>query len=44
MPSDPVFIRIQEFIYGVRPDVLIETGVARGGSLGKTVAAGPPVQ
>jgi cephalosporin hydroxylase len=31
LPDD--MIRIQEVIYGVRPDVLIETGVAHGGSL-----------
>jgi cephalosporin hydroxylase len=31
LPDD--MIRIQEVIYSVRPDVLIETGVAHGGSL-----------
>jgi cephalosporin hydroxylase len=31
LPDD--MIRIQEVIYGLRPDVLIETGVAHGGSL-----------
>ncbi len=31
LPED--MIRIQEIIYGVKPDVIIETGVAHGGSL-----------
>jgi len=31
LPED--IIRIQEVIYGVRPDIIIETGVAHGGSL-----------
>jgi cephalosporin hydroxylase/nucleoside-diphosphate-sugar epimerase len=31
LPED--LLRIQEVIYGVKPDVLIETGVAHGGSL-----------
>jgi cephalosporin hydroxylase len=31
LPDD--LLRIQEVIYRVRPDVLIETGVAHGGSL-----------
>ena len=31
LPED--MVRIQEIIYRVRPDVLIETGVAHGGSL-----------
>jgi cephalosporin hydroxylase len=31
LPED--MIRVQEVIYGVRPDVIIETGVAHGGSL-----------
>lgn len=31
LPED--MLRIQELIYGVRPDVVIETGIAHGGSL-----------
>ena len=31
LPED--MIRIQELIYGIRPDVVIETGIAHGGSL-----------
>jgi cephalosporin hydroxylase len=31
LPDD--LIRIQEIIYGVKPDVILETGVAHGGSL-----------
>ncbi len=31
LPED--MVRIQEVIYGLRPDVLIETGIAHGGSL-----------
>jgi cephalosporin hydroxylase len=31
LPDD--MVRIQEVIYAVRPDVIIETGVAHGGSL-----------
>lgn len=31
LPED--LIRIQEVIYGIKPDVIIETGVAHGGSL-----------
>jgi cephalosporin hydroxylase len=31
LPED--MIRIQEVIYGVKPDVIIETGIAHGGSL-----------
>ena len=31
LPED--MVRIQEVIYGVKPDVLIETGIAHGGSL-----------
>lgn len=31
LPED--MIRIQEVIYQVKPDVIIETGIAHGGSL-----------
>src|SRR5205809_7712159 len=31
LPED--LIRIQEVIYGVKPDLIIETGIAHGGSL-----------
>jgi cephalosporin hydroxylase len=32
LPED--VIRVQEVIYCVKPDVIIETGIAQGGSLG----------
>jgi len=31
LPDD--LIRVQEFLYGLQPDVIVETGVAHGGSL-----------